>query len=134
METNISIFKVGDRVFDIRYGWGEVTRNDPKANTLDVRFSGSGVIVYSNHLNNIWKLSFTEYRLQGFSQERPEPLPEIGDAVWVRDTDDQQWLVMHFFGMEGTRVKANRYYDESTSICWNQMTTKNPYKQQKNEN
>ena len=73
------IFKVGDKVFDIRFGWGIVKK------TLDTSCYNYPIIVFFDNIGNIITyasdgsfgagmpkmLSFTEYTLQGFSQERP---------------------------------------------------------------
>ena len=77
MET---VFRKGDQVFDIRFGWGKVI-DDNKGGLfpIGVQFhddDSQEVIVYTN--DGKYKLdeespllSFTEYTLQGFSQERP---------------------------------------------------------------
>lgn len=77
MET---IFKVGDRVFDYAYGWGKVTGIEG-CKTLKVTFEhiddfGKDIRLLYNEqgkeiLSKNITLSFTEYTLQGFSQERP---------------------------------------------------------------
>ena len=102
MET---VFKIGDKVFHICYGWGEVIKVDS-----DKRF---GLIIMFNYkdveseecfsldgkefefdLRSI--LSFTEYTLQGFSQERPIILPEVGELCLVRDSPDHFWIAKTF--------------------------------------
>ena len=73
------IFRVGDRVFDIIFGWGKVTevyyfqnRNYP----VSVQFENS-IIKYTydgkwNTADSYSRLSFTEYGFDDrFSQERP---------------------------------------------------------------
>lgn len=74
------IFKKGDRVFDIDYGWGEVTETHYIETTLYpilVKFQTSSVYYTLDgkwaHGDSYLKLSFTEYDLVngGFSQERP---------------------------------------------------------------
>lgn len=76
---NKQIFKVGDRVFDIRYGWGKVTIcADTILYPIGVQFDeddSQEVILYTEdgrgHLgDNKPVLSFTEYTLKGFSQKR----------------------------------------------------------------
>jgi hypothetical protein len=77
------IFKVGDRVFDAAFGWGEVTfilklgflpinvlfdNGFERAYTLDGRLD----VDYNP------TLSFTEYTLEGFSQKRPIKFPCTG--------------------------------------------------------
>ena len=74
------IFKIGDRVFDIRFGWGKVIDDDKGGLfPIGVQFDNNDsqeVIVYTDdgkHMpgEEFSLLSFTEYTLQGFSQERP---------------------------------------------------------------
>lgn len=74
-----TIFKVGDRVFDIRFGWGTVKE------VLDTSYHNYPIIVFFDNIGNVityasdgsfgagtpQMLSFTEYTLQGFTQERP---------------------------------------------------------------
>lgn len=73
------IFKKGDRVFDIRFGWGKVKE------VLDTLYHNYPITVFFDNIGNVityasdgsfgagmpQMLSFTEYTLQGFSQERP---------------------------------------------------------------
>ena len=73
------IFKKGDRVFDIRFGWGKVKE------VLDTLYHNYPITVFFANIGNVityasdgsfgagmpQMLSFTEYTLQGFSQERP---------------------------------------------------------------
>ena len=77
METT---FKVGDRVFDIRFGWGTVKHIQEDVSSyfpVNVLFDNDksqNLKFYSSEFDeekytNL--LSFTEYTLQGFSQERP---------------------------------------------------------------
>lgn len=74
MET---IFKAGDRVFDIRYGWGKII--DKNNGAIGVQFDDDDsqeAIIYTNDGKRTLGeetplLSFMEYTLQGFSQERP---------------------------------------------------------------
>lgn len=100
------IFKVGDRVYHIDNGWGvidyisdstndlhpiqvvfEKVEDDTKYFTIDGRYYD-----WSEYKS----LSFTEYTLQGFSQERPIELPEVGELCLVRDYEDDTWLVREF--------------------------------------
>ena len=84
------IFKVEDKVFDFKYGWGFVY--DARCPII-VRFSEYTVSYAKKDLKT---LSFTEYTLQGFSQERPIELPEIGELCLVRDFNNDTWLVREF--------------------------------------
>ena len=101
------IFKVGDRVYHIDYGWGVIDHiedniednfndkhpiqvtfeEDTKYFTIDGRYYD-----YSKNKS----LSFTEYTLQGFSQERPIELPEVGELCLVRNEDNEEWILGKF--------------------------------------
>lgn len=74
------IFKKGYQVFDIRFGWGIVEEIDESNNLYPVRvvFDSyeNDYVVYTHEgrkdiLEETPLLSFTEYTLEGFSQERP---------------------------------------------------------------
>jgi hypothetical protein len=94
------IFKKGDKVYDIIYGWGEVQWSDAKGSyPMDVKFKNltqeytlDGRLV----LHSPTTLSFTEYTLNGFSQVRPkEPLPfKVGDVVYLSDKDVDYWVAI----------------------------------------
>lgn len=75
------IFKKGDRVFDIFYGWGEVINiitddSELEEYPIRVNFPKKGVILsYMKDgkfevNDNFPRLSLAEYTLQGFSQEK----------------------------------------------------------------
>ena len=95
------IFKVGDRVFCTTYGWGIVIRNESRdAYPVHVEFDNSSKTKFT-YDGRIFKesnptLSFTEYTLQGFSQERPIKLPEVGENVLVRNENDEDWILRQF--------------------------------------
>lgn len=74
-------FKVGDRVFDHRFGWGEVTYIYTIKKVKDVynsfdcevkfdKYKDKKPFIYTTH-GALTALSFTEYTLQGFTQEGP---------------------------------------------------------------
>ena len=101
MET---VFKVGDRVFHLQHGWGEVTIIDTEqAYPIIVCFDNANemyTFTKEGRVNSWDKtptLSFTEYTLQGFSQERPIVLPEVGELCLVKDYKSDNWLVKEFF-------------------------------------
>jgi hypothetical protein len=88
----MSIFKVGDKVYHIEYGWGIIE---------EVINSSILIKIINGHAEerywfNTKLLSFTEYTLQGFSQERPIELPEVGELCLVRDKDHHSWIVKEF--------------------------------------
>lgn len=88
---NKSIFKVGDKVYDIRFGWGEVViLTEHELYPVEVDFNGRResytLLGYYDidHLQSL--LSLTEYNLQGFSQERPfDPQDCVGKWCLVWD-------------------------------------------------
>ena len=98
------IFKAGDKVYHIEYGWGVVKDNkcDHVINfPIVVEFKEHNLIVFSNDGKEIIgskqpTLSFTEYTLQGFSQERPIELPKVGELCLVRDFKDSVWKSRNF--------------------------------------
>jgi hypothetical protein len=97
-----SIFKIGDKVFHIEYGWGEVIGDDYEDEyyPIDVQFDKftSSFTKDGKEDEEVYTplLSFTEYTLQGFSQERPIVLPEPGELCLVRDKNYDNWLCREF--------------------------------------
>ena len=97
---SVSIFKVGDRVYDIRFGWGTVKHIQEDVSSyfpVNVLFDNDksqNLKFYSYELDGekyINLLSFTEYTLQGFSQRRPIDYEEcIGKwgKFWNKDSND----------------------------------------------
>ena len=95
-----TIFKVGDRVFDIRFGWGTVKHIEEDENSyfpISVLFDNdkfqNNKLYEVEHNDKTYTnlLSFTEYTLQGFSQRRPIDYEEcIGKwgKFWNKDTND----------------------------------------------
>jgi len=130
MET---IFKEGDRVFCYNLGgWGEVIKifNDDNPFPIYCSFDlGNSNFTKEGrfYTDSPPILSFTEYTLEGFSQERPEPLPKKGDVVWVREYGASDWRVSHFFGKVGDKYLASIFGIENLASTWPQMTTKNPH-------
>ena len=118
-----TVFKVGDKVFHICYGWGEVIKVDSdKRFGLTIMFNYKDVESeeyfsldgkeFEFDLSSI--LSFTEYSLQGFSQERPIILPEVGEYCLVKCEKDEDWFLDKFLGF-----KDGYYYCEY--FKWTQL-------------
>lgn len=85
-----TIFKIEDKVYHYKYGWGVVT-NFSRA-LIRVNFKNKPeYLAIDNEL-----LSFTEYTLQGFTQERPISLPEVGELCLVRDDPNHFWIAKIF--------------------------------------
>jgi hypothetical protein len=100
-----TVFKVGDKVFDIKYGWGVVDRIwSDGMYPVSVKF-----LIDEEHYTyngrqypkDPPRLSFTEYTLQGFSQERPVVLPEVGELVLVRNHEIERWRTFEFHSFDG---------------------------------
>ena len=95
------MFKVGDRVFNYQYGWGTVDEHLTKY-ILVVFDNCKGVSIpftkYGKETSRSERptLSFTEYTLEGFSQERPIELPQVGELCLVRAADHHSWSVRKF--------------------------------------
>jgi hypothetical protein len=98
----MSIFKVRDKVYHIEYGWGVVIENDNGISfPILVEFASDLICSFTldgreSTESKSSTLSFTEYTLQGFSQERPVELPEVGELCLVRDKDHHSWIVKGF--------------------------------------
>jgi len=131
---NKTVFKVGDKVFDIHHGWGVIIEiNQHLTFSISVNFDDDFYesYTYDGRSDNIISkfLSFTEYKIEGFSQERPEELPKKGQIVWGKNELTSEWQIGHFFAKS-----ANGYLISSNSnfngwhIVVIEITTENPYK------
>jgi hypothetical protein len=98
-----TVFKVGDKVFDMNHGWGVVNMIYSEGlYPIFVKFMVSiQCYTLDGRLYPLYPktLSFTEYTLHGFSQERPVVLPEVGEPVIVKG------MVMYF-----QKYKDGEYY------------------------
>jgi hypothetical protein len=127
------IFKLGDKVFDIRLGWGEVINDNwDELYPIQVKYKNGCTDSYT--YNGVWSkdtktpiLSFTEYTLQGFSQERPKPQPKVGEMCVFWDDEDTDRRVVNKLQM----IAGYVYYENETP--WNNCITLDEfYKQQNN--
>lgn len=82
------IFKIGDRVFDIQFGWGTVVNlNKDSSYSIEVKFDFfHQEVAYS--LDGKYQLymttptlSFTEYSFNNFTQKR-QPVFKVNDRVF----------------------------------------------------
>jgi hypothetical protein len=127
------IFKKGDKVFSHYFGgWGVVENIYLKNIVFPIRCSfplGNGSFTEDGRFYSEGPpmLSFTEYTLEGFSQERPEELPKRGDVVWVRDNDNEPWFISHFISKENEWHLTSFIMNDKKYLKWRQLTTKNPY-------
>ena len=95
MET---VFKVGDKVFDIQFGWGEVYTIDSEGHYPVCVSYEETKTSYTNdgrrHISGLPTLSFTKYTLDGFSQERPIDYSEyIGKWGLFWDDEDEDRFI-----------------------------------------
>ena len=86
------VFKVGDKVYHIQYGWGVISESSINDILVDFKNKISAWVSSDGNL-----LSFTEYTLQGFSQERPIILPEVGELCLVSNSPKFEDLKLGFF-------------------------------------
>jgi len=122
------IFKIGDKVFHFAYGWGTIkdfVRDSIRVDFYDV---SNGIRLFDG--NSIKLISFTEYTLNGFSQQRPEELPKKGQIVWVRMEFPARWIVGHFFEKEDDRyhISCDNKYSHAYGY---EIRTTNPYEDEK---
>lgn len=130
-----TIFRKGDKVFDIRYRWGLVidVNNLTVDWPIEVLFDGDEKLLdeYTfdgrSFINYPPTLSFTEYTLEGFSQERPEELPKKGDIVWAREEYKSYWQIGHFYEKKDGRYLLSSGRPDGWSFGGVEITTKNPY-------
>jgi hypothetical protein len=120
-----TIFKLKDVVYVTSFGWGIVI--DAGCSTLE---GWVGIETNSGRIIHVdtYLVSFTEYTLDGFSQDRPEDLPNEGDIVWVKDEDDEFWQIGHFYKKVDNRYLISSGRPGGWSIMGTKMTTTNPYK------
>lgn len=126
-----NIFKKNDRVFHISYGWGNVIRATDGILAIHFDSQKEPHLLFDSRWVDL--ISFTEYTLQDFTQERPETLPEKGQVVWVRDDEDDEWLISHFVEQNGNfygTTDANPFVG-IIETNWRYLTTKNPYENEK---
>ena len=121
------VFKVGDKVYDYQFGWGEVIEyledKHEQYYPIVVRFSNTqeqytknGGLYYKNIRIT---LSFTEYTLQGFSQERPIELPKVGELCLFYDDECDLEEGNVFCGRFQAYKKVEKYpYKASGKSSW----------------
>lgn len=124
------IFKKGDKVFCILGGWGRVIAINKGDYPIGVKFDRT-YYTYSEDgkINDHTPptLSFTQYTLEGFSQERTEELPLVGDVVWGKGSYGNDWNVGHYLGMSIDSYKISSNPIGSSYWLADKITTKNPY-------
>lgn len=115
MERN---FEIGDKVFDIRYGWGEVEGFEVELGweNVEIRFDNS-LISYTlsgpeDFDNELRLLSFTEYTLNGFTKEKAIDYSKfIGKwGMFWSNKDKDERIISKLEGYD------DRYFKSTTSI------------------
>lgn len=92
-------FKIGDKVFVAFYGKGTVWDASVNSDGCFIQFKGDPIFIPMKFI------SFTEYTLQGFSQERPKPEIKDGQLIYVRHEDHTEWLMRFFSHFDGDDVR-----------------------------
>lgn len=129
------IFKKGDKVFCVLGGWGTVIAINKGEYPVAVEFDRSHYTYSEDGRVNDHTpptLSFTEYTLDGFSQDRPNEIPKPGDVVWVRDKQYDNWMITYFrrfssYGPLKYGTSARNSDDIEQIYYYRYLTTKNPY-------
>ena len=119
-----TIFKEKDIVYVTSLGWGMVI--DAGCSTPD---GWVGIETNSGRIIHVdtYFVSFTEYTLEGFSQERPEELPKKGQIVWGRDYEFQSWHIYHFSHKTEDGIYHLSSDNKRNMFRLKQITTENPY-------
>ena len=117
------VFKKGDKVYCVIHGHGVVVDIEENLDfPIRVDFKDESDIGYTTDGRYYAKvnrtLSFTEYTLQGFSQERPIELPEAGELCLFRDYDKECWRGVEFKMYDKT---LNCPFVDSSGDGWKQM-------------
>lgn len=119
-----TIFKENDRVYVTSLGWGKVIDAGCSTQTgwVGIETDEGRIIHVDSYL-----VSFTEYTLKGFSQERP---PKKGQPVWVRDSVNDSWLISQFISYNPSSTYPYAVSDDmriESRMNFKFMTTENPY-------
>lgn len=136
-----TIFKVNDKVYCYRFGWGKIISNDSCNNDpypIFVQFKDSLEIFTKDgsfRENEPPSLSFTEYNLVtgGFSQERPLPNIKVDTLVYVRS--GEFWSMRYFSHWEGSKIacfnnqKTSKTALDGETISWRNYSLTNPLEQ-----
>ena len=122
-----SLFCVGDRVFNWSYGWCKITG-----------FTNISIFFELEKNNKVKEISidsalkqfsFTEYNFidGGWSQERPKPLPKVGDIGYFWDDDDLEQKKILYGELKNIDLshKSQRYYAEDIWLKY--FSTEKPF-------
>lgn len=112
MET---VFQTGDRLYSCIYGWCLVEDINESKQEYRLRVESTGLPIVSSFENSVKHFSFKEYKLSGFTLEKPEELPEYGQIVWVKDEEEEDWSVTHFISYDDTEGETYPY--KVSDVC-----------------
>jgi len=111
MENN---FKVGDKVYDILHKWGVIDQEIE--GYFFVKLEDASMIIFEKKYN---LLSFTEYTLQGFTQERPMELPEVGElCLFYDDEEDLEEGDAWYGKFKSYKPNEERPYKANDNSSW----------------
>ena len=117
-----TIFEKGDKVFDIRFGWGVVIfmysfnweKEEDSKLVCDVKFKNGEEIHYSKGVASKL-LSFTEYTLKGFNQIHKRDYSQyIGKWCKFRDKNFEKFYYLCVL----KEVDEKGYFHDSEDDVW----------------
>lgn len=115
-------FKKGDRVFDIRFGWGTVSyiyttdleKEKDQNLVCVVKFEKEEEVNYTKFIA-LKLLSFTEYTLRGFNQKHNEDYSKhIGKWCIFKDSEEDALYINKLRSFD-----VNGFFQDSEDISWN---------------
>jgi hypothetical protein len=119
-----TIFKEKDRVYVTSLGWGKVI--DAGCSTpsgwVGIETNSGRIIHVDTYL-----VSFTEYTLEGFSQDRPEESPNKGDIVWIREMETKMYVPIVFIEAIKEHYVLSFNFIDIKTVHKDFVETKNPY-------
>lgn len=114
-------FEKGDRVFDYIKGWGEIVHTysdnwekvDDNYTVCVVKFDSSKEIIHFTKYLATKMLSFTEYTLQGFTQEKPVNYEEyVGKWGQFWDSNKDILLIGKLLAYDNTENEGYPFENE----------------------
>ena len=114
-------FEKGDRVFDYIKGWGEIVHTysdnweegDDNYTVGVVKFDSSKEIIHFTKYLATKMLSFTEYTLQGFTQEKPVNYEEyVGKLGQFWDSNKDILLICKLLAYDNTENEGYPFENE----------------------
>ena len=114
-------FEKGDRVFHYLKGWGEIVHTysdnweevDDNYTVCVVKFDSSEELQHFTKYLATKTLSFTEYTLQGFTQEKPVNYEEyVGKRGKFWDSDKDVLLISKLLAYDNTEYEGYPFENE----------------------